>query len=354
MIRPGRLLGRWLVCDEFWLVCEEAVFSSSEDRIRAGAARIAVAGHPVVLKRASSRKTALQKAGLESDVSAAAFSLSRFYSFTHRSIESLFSVLFPSDCRICAAPLLNVSRLPVCLDCLDRIQPLHGNICSICGERVLSTYAEPNEADLTVCPVCRRIDRPFVRAVAYGSYDTELRELVHLLKYNGVRPAAHFLGLRLAETIAAIEPGFEQATVLVIPVPLYKGKTRQRQFNQAELIARAALKACALNGRLQLATGILQRTRDTLSQIGLTSHQRRENLRGAFAVPSAAQVTGREILLVDDVYTTGTTVSECARVLRKAGAAQVCVATVARTLKLASKYQEIETDGMEAPVSAVG
>lgn len=322
-----------------------------------------MAGHPVVLKRASSRKTALQKAGLESDASAQVFSAPWFSSLAHRSLESLFSVLLPSDCRICAAPLLNISRLPVCLDCLDRIQPLHGNICSICGERVLSTYADPTESNLTVCPVCRRIDRPFARAVAYGSYDSELRELIHLLKYNGVRPAGRFLGLRLAEAIAAIEPDFgsnsgqprlEQSTVLVIPVPLYKGKTRQRQFNQAELMARAALKDLAAPGRLQLATGILQRTRDTLSQIGLTSHQRRENLRGAFAVPSAAQVTGREILLVDDVYTTGTTVSECARVLRKAGAAQVWVATVARTMKLASKYQAIEADGLEAPLSAVG
>jgi glutamine phosphoribosylpyrophosphate amidotransferase len=73
----------------------------------------------------------------------------------------------------------------------------------------------------------------------------------------------------------------------------------------------------------------------------LTSHQRRENLRGAFAVARAQEVTGREVLLVDDVYTTGTTASECAKVLRRAGAAKVWVATVARTLKLASKYVDI-------------
>ena len=79
-------------------------------------------------------------------------------------------------------------------------------------------------------------------------------------------------------------------------------------------------------------------TRDTHSQIGLTSHQRRENLRGAFPVMRAAEVTGRDLLLVDDVYTTGTTATECAKVLRRAGARQVWVATVARTLKLASKY----------------
>ncbi len=263
----------------------------------------------------------------------------------------MFSVLFPSDCRICTSPLLNISRLPVCLDCLDQVRPIRGKVCSICGERVLSTFAEADASGLRFCPVCRRIDRPFIRAVAYGSYNAGLRELIHLLKFNGVRPAAGFLGGRLADAIASIEPDFDPAPVLVIPVPLYKGKRRQREFNQAELIARAALKVSPARGRLQLATGILLRTRDTLSQIGLTSHQRRENLRGAFAVPRAAEVTGREVLLVDDVYTTGTTISECARVLRKAGAAKVWVVTVARTLKLASQYAEVETEGLEAETS---
>jgi len=141
-----------------------------------------------------------------------------------------------------------------------------------------------DEAGLRRCPVCRRVDRPFGRAVAFGSYEEGLRELIHLLKYSGVRPAAGSLGQMLAGPIAALVPEFAQPSVLVIPVPLYKGKSRQRGFNQAELIARAALKACG-SGRLQLATDVLVRTRDTKSQIGLTGHERRAHLRGAFAVP---------------------------------------------------------------------
>jgi ComF family protein len=245
----------------------------------------------------------------------------------------LFSVLFPSDCRICGLPLLNVSRLPVCPDCLDKIFPVDGRVCSICGERVLSSYALADDDGWVRCPVCRRIERPFERAVAFGSYDGGLRELVHLLKFNGVRPAGRVLGRMLAAALAGLEPEFGQEAVLVIPVPLFKGKRRQRGFNQAEVIARAALKIQGANRRLQLLSGVLLRTRDTHSQIGLTSHQRRENLRGAFKVARAAEVNGREVVLVDDVYTTGTTATECSRVLRRAGASKVWVATAARTMK---------------------
>jgi ComF family protein len=222
------------------------------------------------------------------------------------------------------------------------MHPIRGKVCSICGERVLSVYAESDADGSLNCPVCRRVDRPFSRAVAYGSYEGGLRELLHLLKYNGVRPAAAVLGRMLAEALGKLQAEFGESDVLVVPVPLYKGKRRQRGFNQSEMIAQASLKLADSADRFELATDMLVRTRDTHSQIGLTSHQRRENMRGAFAVSVPAEVVGREVLLVDDVYTTGTTATECARVLRKVGASKVWVATVARTLKLASKYEEFE------------
>ncbi len=255
----------------------------------------------------------------------------------------------------------------MCPDCIADIHPVRGKICSICGERVLSSYADLDDDGLRRCPVCRRVDRPFSRAVAYGSYESGLRELIHLLKFNGMRPAATVLGRMLAEALTALGPDFKQArlerdmfdraAILIVPVPLFKAKRHQRGFNQAELIARSALKICSSPDRFQLAPDLLQRTRDTHSQIGLTSHQRRENLRGAFAVSRAAEVTGRDVLLVDDVYTTGTTATECARVLRRAGARQVWIATVARTLKLASNFGEFrpeEVGADEVLTAAVG
>ncbi len=247
--------------------------------------------------------------------------------------ESLFATLFPADCRICGEPLIRISRLPVCDTCLDAIHPISGGLCAICGERLVSPHAFRDPQGEARCGLCRRLDQPYARAVAYGSYETGLRELIHMLKYQQVRPAANVLGRMLAEVIAELEPLWGDAQLFVVPVPLFSGKLRQRGFNQAELIARAALKLCPSRERHALCCDVLERTRETQSQIGLTRHQRRENLRGAFRVKDREKVSGREILLVDDVFTTGTTAFECARVLRRAGAARVWVATVARTLK---------------------
>jgi ComF family protein len=178
--------------------------------------------------------------------------------------------------------------------------------------------------------------------VAYGSYEGGLRELIHLLKYKGVRPAANVLGRMLAEAIASLEPHFGAGPVIVVPVPLFRGKRRQREFNQAELIAKAALKFSSAQGRLRLDEKVLERKRDTPSQTGLTTHQRREDMRGAFVVAQPEGVRGLEALVVDDVVTTGATVSECARVLLRAGATKVWVASVARTLKASAQHAQIE------------
>jgi ComF family protein len=261
----------------------------------------------------------------------------------------LFATLFPSDCRLCGAPLINISRLPVCEECLGAMRPITGGLCSICGERLVSPFAfapEPcsSETAGARCGLCRRLEPPYVKATAYGSYESGLRELIHLLKYNQVRPAANVLGRMLAEAIADLQPLLAGSEVLVVPVPLHRRKLRERGFNQSELIARAALKLQPAVDRFRLSATALERRRETKSQIGLSRHQRRENIRGAFAVANPHEVAGLGILLVDDVFTTGTTVSECARILRRAGASKVCVATVARTLKAEAQHAMRESD----------
>jgi len=229
------------------------------------------------------------------------------------------------------------------------MRPIAGGLCSICGERLISPFAfaaegQSSDSGEALCGLCRRLEPPYVKATAYGSYDSGLRELIHLLKYNQVRPAANILGRMLVEAMEDLQPLFSASEILVVPVPLHSRKLRQRGFNQSELIARAALKLKSSAVQYRLIPGLLERQRETKSQIGLSRHQRRENIRGAFVVAKPLEVKGREVLVVDDVFTTGTTVSECGRILRRAGATKVFVATVARTLKTEAQYAIRESE----------
>lgn len=154
-----------------------------------------------------------------------------------------------------------------------------------------------------------------------------MRALLHLFKYDRVapltRPLAQLLGLVLYQ-----EPALRQVDIIV-PVPLYPARERLRGYNQALLLARQLARTF----NLPLAAAALIRTRDTASQTGLTPRQRRENVRGAFKVPDSSRIKGKRILLIDDVATTGATLSACARALKRAGAASVQAATVARVVE---------------------
>jgi ComF family protein len=224
------------------------------------------------------------------------------------------------------------------------MRPISGGQCSVCGERLISPHAYSGECGEIRCGLCRRLEQPYVKAAAYGSYEGGLRDLIHLLKYQHVRPAANVLGRMLGEAIGNLEPSVGSAEVVVVPVPLHVSKRQQRGFNQAEVIARIALKLRTARDRYVLVYDLLERVRETQSQTGLTRHQRRENLRGAFRVRHPEKIVDRVVLVVDDVFTTGTTASECARILRRAGAARVWVATVARTLKADAQHAQLEPE----------
>lgn len=193
--------------------------------------------------------------------------------------------------------------------------------------------------------MCRRAAPPFQRAVGYGAYDGTLRDLIHLLKYKQIKPVVPLLGRLLTEALAGVQL---PEPLVVVPVPLFRRKLRERGFNQAEEIARAFVHRRVL-ASIQLDTASLVRVRETTSQTGLTRHQRRTNVRGAFAVVKPERIKGRSVLVIDDVMTTGTTASECTRVLLRAGAKQVFVATVAR----ATREVEIQIQEPEAAAKAV-
>lgn len=246
-------------------------------------------------------------------------------------LSSVTSVTLPGNCAVCGDPLSDLARTPVCPSCWNDLPSQVNSLCSRCGEDLgVSDYGE-TPVERILCRQCRLVTPPFEAAVAHGVYQGTLRSLLHLLKYDGLEPIGQRLGELLADRITVIS-GLPES-MLLIPVPLFKGRRKERGFNQAELLARAVLQAMGRRRpewKGDIALGVLARQRATESQAGLSPHQRRRNLRGAFFVLDPGRVQGRDVLLIDDIYTTGATARACSQVLKRAGAARVWVATVAR------------------------
>lgn len=255
-------------------------------------------------------------------------------------LDDLVTTAFPSDCRICSAPLLRAGVIPVCDDCRASLAPQSVPACDCCGEALdidfeSARIAAATLSDGLLCRECRLAPPAFERAVAYGTYEGELREMVHLLKYEQMRGLATLLGARLADAILTLRTSASEE-LLVVPVPLFAGKRRERGYNQAAVLADAAiteLRRRAPEWTLRRADGALVRRRDTRSQFELNPTSRRRNLAGAFEADASRIPAGCEVLVVDDIYTTGATARECSKVLRRAGAGKVWVATLARAQK---------------------
>jgi ComF family protein len=278
-------------------------------------------------------------------------------STTGSAFDSLTTVLFPADCRVCGLPLSGFTLLPVCSSCWNDLPAQTGALCVRCGEALTHPVAPDGRSDqdgapdASLCRICRAAAPPFEKAVAHGVYADKLRALVHLLKYEGMEPLASRLGALAAEQALAVE-GLPRELV-VAPVPLWPSKGRQRGFNQAELLARGAIAAMRMRRpemRVRLVAGALERRRATESQAGLSPHERRANVRGAFFVPKPATVDGQDVLLIDDIYTTGATARACAQALKSAGARRVWVATVARAQREDAQVGAAAVEDVEIPI----
>lgn len=233
--------------------------------------------------------------------------------------------------------MISISRAMVCDACVARVEAqdeLSNVLCSRCGDALgMESARFASAMGTTECTMCRLAPPEFARAVAYAEYDGEIREMLHLLKFNGVREVASgLLGDWLAKAVLKLE-GQAASDLVVIPVPLFVGRERSRGFNQSTLLAEMAVKRLRKVRRgwkLRLDTKSLARVKDTRALFTMQPHERRKNLRGAFRVSNAEAIRDREVLLIDDIMTTGATARECARVLLRAGAAKVWVATVAK------------------------
>jgi ComF family protein len=163
-----------------------------------------------------------------------------------------------------------------------------------------------------------------------------MKSAIHALKYKRLHPAARVLGRMLAQAIARLAEE-APAEMLVIPIPLHRAKLADRGFNQARSLAEHALgflRKTHPDWRLTLASSTLMRLRVTGSQAGLTPRARRLNVQGAFSVSDRAAVASKDILLIDDILTTGATARAAAQALVRAGASSVWVATLARARRI--------------------
>ena len=242
----------------------------------------------------------------------------------NEALDALASILFPAPCRLCDAVLETSSRIPICHACLDSLQPLAGPVCATCGRVFPSALAAISAQPL--CYACRRGVYAFDAARSYGAYDEKMARAILLLKHHGVTPLAAWFARRLIEVVER-QPALFAADV-VVPVPLDKGRRRQRGYNQAELIARPL----ARHLRVPLRSYLLVRKRPRPDKLKLTRRERWTTVRGAYAIHQAARIDKLRVLLVDDVFTTGATLDACSRVLRSGGATFVVGLTVARVI----------------------
>ncbi len=230
--------------------------------------------------------------------------------------------------------MVALSKAQVCESCVARVGAQTDVLCSRCGDAMgMESARFAAGMGMTECTMCRLAPPEFAKAVAFAVYDDEVREMLHLLKFNGMRRIAdHVLGDGMAAAILKLED--EAASELtVVPVPLFASRQRSRGFNQAQVLAEAGiakLRRLRPSWKLQMRPDVLCRVRDTRPLFVLDPGTRRKSLRGAFRVEPADAIRGREVLLVDDILTTGATARECSRVLMRAGAAKVWVATMAR------------------------
>ena len=215
----------------------------------------------------------------------------------------------------------------MCPACAADFVPVGSPLCTVCGIMFKSSHGPDH-----VCGECRRLPRRFRSARAAGIYEKSLMTALQQLKYKGCVELAAPLGWLL---LSAFYKWYRtDIPDLIIPVPLHARKQRQRGFNQAWLLLREWQRP-APDGYPVLTADrfrkdLLVRTRMTRSQTTLSRRERQENVRGAFVLKDKTSVKGQSVLLVDDVYTTGATVNECARVLMTGGAVRVDVLTAAR------------------------
>ncbi len=230
--------------------------------------------------------------------------------FTSGIVSGLVNFVFPSTCPSCSKPTDSLAHAPFCDQCWDSIEQYSGPSCRICGVHLVSVHADR-------CQTCLEYPPAYTRAHAFTHYEGLIASAIHHFKFLGIR--------RLSKPLAELLLFYDTKDMdAVVPVPLSPSGLKSRGFNQAVLLASHVAK----QKKLPLLMDELKKIVDTPPQVGLSAKERAVNVKKAFSCRGT--VMGMNLVLIDDVMTTGATVNACSRELIRAGAKSVSVLTLAR------------------------
>jgi len=236
-------------------------------------------------------------------------------------LRDCLNLLYPPVCQLCREHRAEAHDGYVCAKCWSHVRFIRAPFCERCGL--------PFAGDLTtafVCTNCNDLKLHFTSARSAVVARTVVLEAIHRFKYSRALWFENFLaGLLIREAAPVLAKGNWHG---IVPVPLHPVKLREREFNQAALLAAQLARAT----KIPLNEKILRRVNPTATQTLLTRDERAANMKNAFIVSKGTRLAGKRIVLLDDVFTTGATTNACAKALQVAGAAEVCVWTVARGL----------------------
>jgi ComF family protein len=234
-------------------------------------------------------------------------------------LEAIGGFFYPNVCQVCGVERATAEAGYVGAGCWQKVRFIQRPFCEVCG-----LPFDGNLTTLFECSNCRDMRLHFASARSAVTAKGVVLDVIHRYKYHRALWFEPFLaGLLIREACPCLSP---KTWDVIVPVPLYPTKQRQREFNQAERLARRLSQAT----QIPLRSRWLRREKSTHTQTKLSRSERAANVRNAFGVRTGVRLHGERVVLVDDVLTTGATTNACALALRQAGAEAVCVWTVAR------------------------
>ena len=240
--------------------------------------------------------------------------------------EQFLGLLFPIRCVVCKKETEKKRKNKlICTDCLQKISPSLNFYCPLCEART---------ADAKLCFSCDLIlsntqNKFYLDRLIYPfSYkDQSIQKMIKAFKYYFIKDLEIPLGHLMTEYLEKVKKQIDLKGLILIPVPLHKRKFNQRGYNQSKLIAEQIISCFE---KSEILADVLKKEKSTKDQVSLKNDERIKNIEGVFKCIEPEKILGKEVLLIDDVYTTGTTMQECAKVLKEAGAKEVIGLAIAR------------------------